>query len=321
MTLPPPLAAIIIVNWNGRHLLETCLPGAFAQTYPNYEVIVVDNGSTDGSAEWLAVHYPQARLIRNESNGGFCAGNNQAFAATTAPYLALLNNDAAPEPGWLASMILALESDPAVGMIASKVLRWDDHKLIDSCGLSVDRTGTAWEWRGGERDDPSEPPQPRPVFGPNGAALLYRRAMIEDIGGLDEDFFAYLEDADLAWRAQLAGWQCLYAPAARVYHRHSATGGEGSPFKGFHLGRNKWWMIIKNYPWPAVLCNLPLILGRDVTVVMYHVIVRRDIHPLSGRLAALRGLGAMWRKRRVVQQRATDAGKRQAWALRYPVRR
>lgn len=295
-------AAIIIVNWNGRHLLETCLPAALAQTYPAYEIIVVDNGSVDGSAGWLAAHYPQIRLICNEHNTGFCAGNNQAFTATTAPYLALLNNDAAPEPAWLAEMIQVMEREPQVGMCAPKILRWDDHSIIDSLGLTVDRSGTAWEIKSGRHAEPEESPAPRPVFGASGAACLYRRAMLDATGGLDEDFFAYLEDADLAWRARLAGWRCLYVPTARVYHRHSATGGEGSPFKGYHLGRNKWWMIVKDYPLPSLLWNLPIIVGRDLLAVGYHVIVRRDIHPLRGRLAALRSIRGALGKRRAVQR-------------------
>jgi hypothetical protein len=310
-------ATIVIVNWNGRHLLETCLPAALAQTYPRYNVIVVDNGSSDDSAAWLAAAYPQVRLLRNATNTGFCAGNNQAFAATDAPYLALLNNDAAPEPTWLAEMVRAVESDDRVGLCAPKVLRWDDHAIIDSAGLAVDRSGTAWDVRGGECDDPAEPPAPREVFGASGSACLYRRAMIEDIGGLDDDFFAYLEDADLSWRARLAGWRCLYAPAARVYHRHSATSGEGSPFKSYHLGRNKWWMIVQNYPWPALLWNLPIVIGRDVLAVGYHLLARRDVHPLRGRLAALAAMGRAVRKRRRVQARATGEGKRAAWALRH----
>ncbi len=311
--------AIVIVNWNGRRLLETCLPAALAQDYPNYEVIVVDNGSTDDSTAWLAAHYPQARLIANRDNSGFSAGNNQAFAATSAPYLALLNNDAAPEPDWLAEMVRAIESDASVGMCAPRVLRWDGHTIVDSLGLAIDRSGTAWDVGGGERDDPTAPLQPREVFGANGAACLYRRAMLDAVGGLDEDFFAYLEDADLAWRARLAGWRCLYAPAARVYHRHSATGGEGSPFKGYHLGRNKVWMIVQNYPWPALLWNLPLIVGRDLAAVCYHLFVRRDVHPLRGRLAGLRGLGRALSKRRVVQRQAAAEGKQAAWRLRRPL--
>ena len=313
-------AAIVIVNWNGQLLLETCLPAALAQTYPDFDVIVVDNGSHDGSAGWIAAHYPQVRLIRNTENAGFAAANNQAFAASSAPYLALLNSDAAPEPDWLAEMVHAMESDERVGACAPRILRWDDHGVIDSLGLAIDRSGTAWEWQSGQSADQDASPAVREVFGASGAACLLRRAMLDDIGAFDEDFFAYLEDADLAWRARLADWRCLYVPAAIVYHRHSASGGEGSPFKGYHLGRNKWWMIIKNYPWPDVLWNLPLIVGRDLLAVAHHLLVRRDIHPLRGRLAALRGVGRALRQRRTVQQRATAEGKRAALSLRRPLR-
>lgn len=316
-----PSACIIIVNWNGRRLLETCLPAATAQTYASYEITVVDNGSSDGSAAWVAANYPQVRLLRNDVNTGFCAGNNQAFAATGAPYLALLNNDAAPEPGWLAALVEAMERNPRAGMCAAKVLRWEQRDIIDSCGLAVDRTGTAWDWRSGQRDEPTESPAPRPVFGACGSACLYRRAMLDDVGGLDEDFFAYLEDADLAWRARLAGWECLYVPTARVYHRHSATAGHNSPFKGYHLGRNKLWMIAQNYPWPQAAYNLPLIMGRELAAVCYHLLVRRDIHPLRGRVAGLRGLTSALRKRRAIQQRATAEGRRAAWALKRPLLR
>ncbi len=313
-------ACIVIVNWNGRRLLETCLPAVAAQTYASFEVVVMDNGSTDGSAEWLGEHFPQVGLIRNESNIGFCAANNQAFAATPAPYLAALNNDAAPDPQWLAELVRAMESDPRVGMCASKILCWDRRNIIDSAGIAPDRSGTFWQLRAGEPDDPGESPVPREVFGPSGAAALYRRAMLDQVGGFDEDFFAYLEDADLAWRARMAGWKCLYVPTARVYHRHSATGGEGSPFKGYHLGRNKWWTIAKNYPWPELLWNLPIIVGCDLTAVAYHLLVRRDISPLRGRWTALRTLGLALRKRRHVQEVATLSGREAAWRLRHPLR-
>ena len=311
--------AIVIVNWNGRSLLETCLPAALAQTYPHVEVIVVDNGSSDGSAEWVAARFPQVRLLCNSENAGFAAANNLAFASTTAPYLALLNNDAAPEPGWLAAMVQAMESDTRVGSCAPQILRWDDHTVVDSQGLSIDRTGTAWEWQSGQPVDRAASPEVREVFGASGAACLLRRAMLDDVGPFDDDFFAYLEDADLAWRARLAGWRCLYVPAAIVYHRHSASSGEGSPFKGYHLGRNKCWMIAKNYPWPDLLWNLPLIVGRDVLAAAYHLLVRRDVHPLRGRLAAWRGMARAMRQRRVVQQRATAAGKKAARTLRHPL--
>lgn len=316
MTQP---VSIIIVNWNGRSLLETCLPAALAQTYPSANVIVVDNGSHDGSAAWIAARYPQVRLICNSTNAGFAAANNQAIATSSAPYLALLNSDAAPETDWLDEMVRAMESDERVGACAPRILRWDDHGVIDSLGLSIDRSGTAWEWQSGQRADRDTATAVRAVFGASGAACLLRRAMLDDIGAFDEDFFCYLEDADLAWRARLAGWRCLYVPTAIVYHRHSASSGEASPFKGYHLGRNKWWMILKNYPWPDVLLNLPLIVGRELLAVAYHLLIRRDIHPLRGRLAALRGSGRALRQRRAVQKSATAVGKRAARRLLHPL--
>lgn len=313
-----PTVSIVIVNWNGRELLETCLPAVLAQTYRDYEVVLVDNGSSDGSAAWVTERFPSIRLVSNERNTGFCAGNNQAFAASQAPYLAILNNDAAPEPGWLAAMVEALDSSPDVGMIAPKVLQWRDHMLLDSAGIAPDRTGTVWQL-GAARRDPGQAEPTCEVFGPGGAAALYRRTMLDDVGSFDEDFFAYLEDADLAWRAQLAGWRCLYVPAARVYHRHSATSGRSSPFKAYHLGRNKWWTIVKNYPSPQVWWNLPLIVGRELLATLYYLLSGNRA-ALRGRLDALRGLRRMLDKRRVVQRRATVEGRARAWRLRRPLR-
>jgi GT2 family glycosyltransferase len=121
--------------------------------------------------------------------------------------------------------------------------------------------------------------------------------MLDQVGLFDEDFFAYLEDADLAWRARRAGWRCLYVPAARVLHRHSATGVEGSPFKSYHLGRNKIWLVAKNYPFGLLWRYAPILVSYDVAAVIYALIARRDVHALRGRLAALAGFGRMWRKR------------------------
>jgi GT2 family glycosyltransferase len=315
-TLMPQPVAIVVVTWNSRRDIERCL-GAAAREDP-LEVVVVDNGSSDGSAEWVAAQYPQVRLLRNDHNAGFSVANNQGIAVTSAQYVALLNNDAAPEPTWLANIVTAMESDPSVGMCAAQILRWGQRDTIDSMGIAPDRSGTFWQLENGlpRADAPSAP---RPVFGASGAACLYRRSMLDDIGGLDEDYFAYLEDADLAWRAQLAGWRCLCVPTAVVYHRHSATAGQGSPLKGYHLGRNKWWTIIKDYPAPAILWNLPVVVGRDLLAVSYHMIIHRDLYPLRGRLAALRTLGAVLRKRRAVQRRATAEGMREAWTLRHPL--
>jgi GT2 family glycosyltransferase len=292
--------SVIILNWNGRHYLDDCLTSVLAQTYPNLEVILVDNGSSDGSADWVAERFPTVWLIRNEVNLGFAAGNNQAIRASKGAYIATLNNDTYVEPDWLASLVQTMETDPQVGMCASKMLFADSPEIINSTGICLDPVGIAWDRQGGEPDDNRET-APLEVFGPCAGAALYRRAMLDQIGLFDEDFFAYLEDVDVAWRAQLGGWRCLYVPAARVYHVHSGTSVEGSRFKNQLLGRNKLWSIAKNYPLRRLLLHLPLILAYDLAAVLYALVARGDTSALAGRWAGLRGLGRMLRKRSAVQ--------------------
>jgi len=294
--------AVIILNWNGQRYLEGCLSAVFAQTFGEFEAILVDNGSTDGSVAWLKTHFPQVRLICNPHNAGFARANNQAIRSTDAELIATLNNDARVEPGWLAALVEAVDSDPTVGMVASKILFADQPDMIDSAGIALDPMGIAWNRLGGMPDSSAEAAVPTEVFGPCAAAALYRRAMLDQIGLFDEDFFAYLEDVDLAWRARLAGWRCLYAPAARVYHVHSATSVEGSPFKNRLLGRNKVWLIAKNYqPAGRLLAHLPLIALYDLATIFYALVARGNVHQLLGRVEGLAGLPRAWRKRRVVR--------------------
>lgn len=293
----PGLVTIVIPNWNGRTLLAACLRSLAGQTFTDYEIIVVDNGSTDGSVEWLKANYPSIRLIANPTNRGFAAAVNQGICASASPYVATLNNDTEATSAWLAALVQAAEDDPRTGMCASKMLFADRPRLINSTGICVDRAGIAWDRRGGEPDDEQET-RPVEVFGPCAGAALYRRAMLDEIGLFDEDFFAYLEDVDLAWRARRAGWRCLYVPAAQVYHCHSATSHEGSPFKSFYRGRNKIWLVVKNYPFRQLGLYAPLVVLYDLMAAAFALIAQGDIHALRGRLASLAGLKKMWDKRR-----------------------
>ena len=308
--------SVVIVNWNGREYLGQCLPSLLSQTLSPLEIILVDNGSKDGSVEWVRGAFPQVRLITNETNRGFAAANNQAFRSARGDYVATLNNDAWAEPNWLEELTRAMESDPHIGMCASKMLFADRPQIINSTGINLDWAGIAWDRRGGEVDTGQET-EPVEVFGPCAGAALYRRAMLEELGGFDEDFFAYLEDVDLAWRARLAGWRCLYVPGAVVYHHHSATVGEGSYFKDYLLGRNKIWLVVKNYPMPYLLKYLPVILFYDLGTLPYTLLVRGHWGAIKGRWAALRGLRSVWRKRQVVQRGIRD---NRGWArLMQPV--
>ena len=291
---------VVIVNWNGAHLLDRCLSAVRAQTYGSYQVILVDNDSSDGSVTLVRRGYPKVRVIRNDLNVGFAEANNIAIRATQSDYVATLNNDTQVEATWLAELVRAMESDPRVGMCASKMLFLAHPEMIDSAGICVDRAGIAWDRHGGESDEDGSG-QPEEIFGPCAGAALYRREMLEQVGVFDQDFFAYMEDVDLAWRAQLAGWRCLYVPTARVYHAHSGTAGEGSAFKNRLKGRNTVWTIVKNYPWPQCIHYLPAILLYDLAAIAYTLAVQRDVNPLRGRLEALRGLRSLMLKRRAVQ--------------------
>jgi len=296
---PAPLVSVVIVSWNGKHLLERCLPSVLAQNRGDYEVVLVDNGSTDGSPAWVRARFPDVRLIVYDENRGFAAGNNAAIQASQSQYVATLNNDAVPAPDWLSELVRGMDRLPRVGMCASKMVSAHDPGLIDSCGIEVDRAGIGWNRHSGDRDRLDER-SPYEVFGPCAGAALYRRAMLDQVGLFDEDYFAYYEDIDLAWRAQRAGWRCLYVPAARVLHRHSSTLKEGSSLKSYYLGRNKVWTLVKNYPWPDWLVYLPAILGYDGAAWTY-ALLRGNVSPLRGRLAGLGGLRHALGKRRIIQ--------------------
>jgi len=294
--------SLIVLNWNGKHHLERCLSSLLAQTYPDFEVILVDNASTDGSVEFVRERFPKVKIIRNDKNLGFAAGNNVAIKATQGNYVATLNNDTQVDPHWLEELVKAAEADPKVGMCASKMLFLHQPDMINSTGISLDRAGIAWDRRGGEPDQDTGI-EPIEIFGPCAGAALYRREMLDQIGLFDEDFFAYLEDVDLAWRARLAGWRCLYVPKAVVYHLYSATGIEGSPLKNFLLGRNKVWTIVKNYPSPELFLFLPIILLYDLGSILYTLLVKADTSSLQGRVAGLQGIPKMLRKRKMVQSK------------------
>jgi GT2 family glycosyltransferase len=303
------IASIVVVNYNGLEHLPALYAALAVQTCRDFEIIFVDNGSHDGSVSAAAdlgrAYDVDTRIIRNSTNLGFAPSCNQGVRASQADYLVMLNNDTQPEPTWLENLIFATECDPTTGMVASKMLFAHRPDIINSAGIAMDTTGIAWDWRGGENDQPNETDVVE-VFGPCGGAALYTRTMLDEIGLFDEDFFMYLEDVDLACRARLAGWTCLLQPQARVLHAHSATAGEGSPFKSFQLGRNKIWTLIKNVPDPFLERHWPEIVGYDLMASAYGFAKRRDSALILGRLAALQQLPRFLEKRSVIQGRWHD---------------
>lgn len=281
--------SIVIPTMRGRARLPSCIDALRAQTFRDFEIVVIDNASADGSREWLA-EQGDVRVIRNERNVGFAAACNQGIRASGAPFVALLNDDVRAEPGWLHALLAAMA--PGVGAVASLMLFAAQPEIVQCAGICLDRAAIAWERLAGS--SAVEASKSCEVFGASGGACLYRRAMLDEIGLLDEEFFAYQEDVDLAWRAQCAGWRCRYAPGARVLHDVSATSGAGSPFKHRLQGRNKIWMILKNAP----LRDWPVIAFYDCAAVAYAGLVRGEWAHLRGRMEALRRARVMTRVRR-----------------------
>lgn len=279
-----PDVSVIIVNWNGRHWLDTCLPALQSQTYPHFEIVLIDNGSTDDSITWLQQHWPQVRLLPQNHNTGFAAANNLGIQATSTPYIVTLNNDTRPHPTWLAELVTAV-TNSAAGMVASAILHWHNPSLLDSAGIEVDRAGIAWQRH---RNQPVATPTETAVFGPSAAAALYRRDMLNQIGLFDPDFFAYYEDVDLAWRAQLAGWRCHYAVTAKVEHWHSATAAKIPDRKLYLMSRNKIWTLLKNLSPRQLRRYLPTILLYDLMAAAYQVSRTRRFTAVHGRIDALK---------------------------------
>ncbi len=329
------MISVVVVNWNRKELLRACLRSLERQVDVRFETIVVDNGSADGSAE-MAEREFAVRVIRNRENRGFCAANNQGIAAAQGDFLALLNNDAEAEPGWLAALLEACNRRPDVGMAASKVLVWEDPRRIDKVGHLIWPDGQN-RGRGSGAADRGQYDREEDVLWPDGCACMYRRAMIDRIGGFDEDFFAYGDDAELGLRARIAGWTCIYTPRAVARHHRGSTLGKGSARRLVLIERNRVLLALKLFPWSLLWLN-PFYAAVRIAAGARSA-VRGDgdtayFPGLRGKLtmawALLRGdLAALWmaprmlRKRRAVDRvRRLPAGevRRLILANRLPLR-
>ncbi|WP_448543244.1 glycosyltransferase family 2 protein [Roseiflexus sp.] len=297
------MLSVIIVTWNGRRFLDACLRAVTAQLHPDDEIIVVDNGSIDGTTVWLRHAWSAVRLVALPANLGFAGGVNVGLRVARGDLLLLLNNDAFVEPGCVPALVEALRDHPRSGAVAG-VLTFDHRPdLVASAGITACRNGLALDlWTG--RSVQSLPAAPQPVMGASGGLALYRRMMLDDIGLMAPDFFNYLEDVDLAWRAQLRGWECLVVPAARARHIYSATGGQGSPLKQRLLGRNRLRAIIRCFPSGVLRSCLPDILAYDTMALAYAALARQPAM-IAGRVEALRDRAQLLRERRAIQARRT----------------
>ncbi|MDE3168292.1 MAG: glycosyltransferase family 2 protein [Acidobacteriota bacterium] len=267
------MITVVIVNWNRRELLRAALASLERQRGVDFETIVVDNASSDGSAEMAAAEF-HARVIRNAVNRGFCAANNQGIAAARGDFIALLNNDAEAGPGFLAELHRACTLAPDIGMAASKILVWEDPARIDKAGHLIFPDGQN-RGRGSGALDAGQFDREEEVLWPDGCAAMYRKRMLEEIGGFDEDLFAYGDDAELGLRARIAGWRCWYTPHATVRHHRGATMGKGSMARLKLIERNRVLLAVKLFPWSLLVLN-PFYFG---------------LRLLAGAAAARRGSG------------------------------
>jgi GT2 family glycosyltransferase len=252
-----PLVSVIIVNWNGLRFLDDCLSSIESQTWKKLEVIIVDNGSTDGSAERIRVwteRIPNARAIMLPRNAGFCEANNIAFAEARGEWIALLNNDAVAEPAWIEELVRHTDREHRIGMIGSKILFAEPREVIDKAGHLIYWDGQNCGRGTGEKDI-GQYDREEDILWPDGCAALFHRDVFEETAGFDASFFAFGDDADLGMRARLLGWKARYVPAAVVHHRHSATAGAYSPFKIMLVERNRILLAIKNFPLLLLLSN------------------------------------------------------------------
>jgi len=250
-----PAISVIILNYNGLHLLSECLDSLRRQTFRDAEVIFVDNGSTDGSVAFVEENYPEVKVIENRENLGFGEGNNVGMRVAQGKYIALLNNDTVTHPEWLQRLFEAAGHSPGTfGMWASKILFYDHPNTIDTVGHLMYSDGLNIG-RGRGEIDMGQYDRVEEVFFPSGCAALYSKKMLDEIGYFDPDFFAYGDDTELGLRARLAGWKCLFVPSSVVYHKYSATMGRYSPFKVLLVERNRIWVLVKYFPFRYIIVS------------------------------------------------------------------
>jgi GT2 family glycosyltransferase len=248
-----PEVSVIVINWNGLRFLDPCFESLLGQEVDGgVEAILLDNGSTDGSPDHVRMYWPVVRVIDSGGNLGFAAGNNLGLRCARGRHLVLLNPDTRVQPGWLGALLDAVRSDERVGAVTSKLVFMADPTEIQNAGSLLLSDGSGADRGFHERDEGQFETRDE-VFGACGAAVLYRREMLDDVGMFDETFFNYYEDTDLSWRMRLRGWRVLYEPRAVVHHVHAGSSGEWSPFFTFHVDRNRLFMILKNAPPGMVL--------------------------------------------------------------------
>ncbi len=285
-----PAISVLIVNFNGESYLQAALDSLRRQTFRDFEVIVVDNASTDGSADNLnADGLPGFRLLKQDSNLGFAAGSNVGVTASTAPWVAMLNPDAEAKPDWLDRIMDGISRYPDVRMFTCTQLALGNEALLDGAGDNY--LGIGIPWRGGFGREASELPGEGECFSPCGASAVFHRETYLGFGGFDERFFCYCEDVDLGYRMRLAGERCIFLPQAVVSHAGSGISGRVSEFALFHGTRNRLWTYVKNTPAPLLVLTLPGHVAMTLAILLRGALKGHGGPVWRGLVAGIAGLG------------------------------
>jgi hypothetical protein len=299
--------SVIVPNWNGRHLLAECLTSLAQQSLGEIEILLVDNGSTDGSVEYVAERFPCVRVLALERNYGFSAACNRGIESCTSSFVALFNNDAVAHPAW-AERLVGAAAESRVGIAASRVLLLGEQDRLDSAGDGMTIVGAGY--KRGHLGPSDRYLSQEYVFGASGCAMLLRREMLEDIGSLDEDFFFSYEDGDLCFRAQLRGWKCLYVPDAVAYHRLNASIGRLTRDRVYYGQRNVEYLYFKNMPGWLLWKYLPAHLLNAGLALIYFFRQGQPAAFLRSKLDFLLDFSRVVRKRRQIQGRRTVSCRR-----------
>ena len=240
-------ASVIIPNWNGKHLLEDCLGSLSKQVFTDFEIILVDNGSEDGSGEWVKSNYPDTKVIEFQKNHGFAKAINEGVKQSSSEYVVFLNNDTSVDKKWLGELIKYGDSYPEVISVNSKILNYYNRKIIDGVGIEINEVGQA-KSIGWKKEDKGQYEKEEYIFGATGGASLFRRKDFIKVGDFDENYFMYSEEVDFAFRAQFAGWKSIYCPKAVAFHKHKATSKKLPQHVEYWQFRNMTQTIIKDFP-------------------------------------------------------------------------
>ena len=299
----PPFFSVLIPNYNGIRHLPDLFTGLNSQLFADFETIFADDASSDGSVQWVQDNARQARVLASHENKGFVASINMAARAARGRFIVILNNDTQPAPEFLAELARTICSHPRAGIVAAKLLLFEERDRIHTAGDMMGRDGIprnrgVWTIDSGQFDDSED------VFGGCGGAMAVRRELWEALDGFDEEFWMYIEDVDLSFRAQLLGSEAVFAPAARVYHKLGSSGGD--ELSSFYVGRNTVWTLAKNMPTSIFLDHASQIAGAQLSIALDALRNCRGSAArarLRGQIAGLLGLPHVLRKRAVVQSR------------------